>query len=117
MIEAIKAFLIKEYDCISWQEFIDNQVMGDCQSIVADIVREFTSAKKKFGNIEVDIPAVYNEDDEVVENYYFTHHWVEIDDHIFDFSKGTLKDSIEWADLYGVEQDGDKWRYRFISCV
>ena len=42
-----------------------------------------------------------------------THHWVEIDGIPYDFSKGTLKDYIDFFDIYSVEID-DEWRYNSL---
>jgi hypothetical protein len=45
IIEQIKKFLISEdeYDYETWDEFIDNQEMGDCQLIVSIIVNNFSN--------------------------------------------------------------------------
>jgi hypothetical protein len=43
-----------------------------------------------------------------------THHWITINDKIYDFSKGTLRDYITWDDVYDVNVEGDKWRYNLI---
>ena len=34
-----------------------------------------------------------------------THHWVEINGEPYDFSKGTLKDYIDWVDMYDPKVD------------
>ncbi len=129
LVEEIKNYLIGEdgFDYDNWKQYIDNQDMGECQMIVSFIISEFADrgVKKVFGEIEVDQPSItfdeeYDSDeDEYVdvekENYLFTHHWVEIDGKIYDFSKGTLKDNIEWAELYDVSTEGEEWRYRPIS--
>ena len=51
IIEEIKNYLISEngFDYDTWEDFVDNQEMGDCQSIVADIIRNFPQTKKIFG--------------------------------------------------------------------
>ena len=112
IIEQIKDSLLKEYDYDSWQEFVDSQEMGNCQSIVAGIVHDFAGVEKVFGEIEVDSPS-YSEDGE--ENYLFTHHWVKINGKSFDFSKGTLRGYIDWVDIYDVSVDGEEQRYKKIS--
>lgn len=124
LVEEIQQYLIRFFDHNSWEEFIDNQDMGDCQLIVSIIVREFENrnVKKVFGEIEVDEPAIYYEEeydenlDDYIEvkkaNFKFTHHWVEINEKIYDFSKGTLKDNITWDDLYDVSIDYEEWRYK-----
>ena len=40
-----------------------------------------------------------------------THHWITINGKIYDFSKGTLLNYINWDDVYDVNTDGDEWRY------
>ena len=129
LIENIKQYLISEdgFDHNTWEEFIDNQDMGDCQLIVSIIVRQFGNrgVKEVFGEIEVDEPSIhydeeYDEDvDDYIEvekeNFKFTHHWIEINGKIYEFSKGTLKDNITWDNLYDVSVDGDEWRYNGIS--
>ncbi len=95
---------------VAWQVFVDNQELGECQSIVADISRNFHVCKKVFGEIEIDNP-YYDEEGE--EQSYMTHHWITIDGIIYDFSKGTLKDYINFDndDLYNVTVDNDEYRY------
>jgi mRNA-degrading endonuclease YafQ of YafQ-DinJ toxin-antitoxin module len=93
---------------LAWKNFVDNQVNGDCQGIVASIIFDFKNVKKVFGEIEVDEPYL-DEDDE--EQTLMTHHWITINGKIYDFSKGTLKNYIDWEDVYDVEVEGDEWRY------
>lgn len=92
----------------AWEDFVDNQENGDCQGIVSGIIMNFPQVKKVFGEIEVDEPYI-DEDD--VEQTLMTHHWVTINGEIYDFSKGTLKDYIDWDDVYDVIVEGDEWRY------
>ena len=88
----------------------ERQENGDCQGIVALIINGFgDSVKKVFGEIEVDEPYTDEWGD---EQTLMTHHWVEIDGKIYDFSKGTLRDYIQWDDIYDVHVDGDEWRYQ-----
>ncbi len=49
----------------------------------------------------------------LIGNYNFTHHWVTIKNTIYEFSKGTLKDNIDWCDLYNVDPE-DESRYNTI---
>lgn len=101
-IEFIKKSLIDWYDEDSWEEFIRNQEMGKCQSICYHIESlNIPGVKRIFGEILID-DIHYNvlEDDETDR---FTHHWVTIDGKIYEFSKGTLEDYIDWFDIYGVE--------------
>lgn len=68
--------------------------MGQCQDIVSAIKSlKLPNVEDCFGHILVDDPA----------NAKFTHHWITINGTIFEFSKGTLKENIEWFDLYDVE--------------
>lgn len=90
-----------------WVDYIDNQDIGDCQGIVSDIVRNFPICKKVFGEIEIDEPYI-DEDDE--EQYKMTHHWITINDTIYEFSKGTLQNYINFDDLYSVNCE-DESRY------
>lgn len=120
LIEDIKNFLVEENGDDSWKEFVDHQTMGDCQSIVASIIRQFPQAKKVFGSIKLDEPCIdwdaSYKASEYVENDEITHHWVEIDGEIYDFSKGTLNgyiDGIEY-EMYDPEVMDD-WRYKEIG--
>lgn len=117
MIQQIKDYLIAESGCESWEEFIDSQEMGDCQGIVADIIRQFPSAHKVFGEIEVDNPSYIDNGEDWEENYRFTHHWIEVDGEVLEFSKGTLQGNIDWSDVYEIEPDEDAWRYHPISNI
>jgi hypothetical protein len=96
---------------IAWIEFVDNQENGDCQGIVSSIVNDFPIVKKCFGEIEVDEPYIDEWGD---EQKLMTHHWIQINDEIYDFSKGTLRDYITWSDIYNVEVE-DEWRYNKIG--
>ena len=105
---------------LAWKDFVDNQVMGNCQYI-CQIVSEIDGVDHVFGEIEVDYPTyedVDEYDDDVddyieveKENYLLTHHWVTINGIIYEFSKGTLKEYIDWDDLYDVDCD-DESRYK-----
>lgn len=114
-IGQIKKHLIELHGCDSWEEFVDSQEMGDCQFIASAIADDFEGVVRVFGEIEVDQPSVRDIDGKFKENYLFTHHWIEIGGQILDFSKGTLKENIDWSDLYEVEPDEEKWRYHAIK--
>jgi hypothetical protein len=90
---------------LAWKTFVDNQENGDCQGIVSTIIYEFKIVKKVFGEIEVDEPYIDEYGD---EQTLMTHHWITINDKIYDFSKGTLRDYITWDDLYDVNVEGDE---------
>jgi len=93
---------------LAWKNFVDNQENGDCQGIVSGIIYNFKNVKKVFGEIEVDEPYIDEYGD---EQTLMTHHWITINGKIYDFSKGTLLDYINWDDVYDVNTDGDEWRY------
>jgi len=96
----------------AWINFVDNQENGDCQSIVSNIVDDFPRVKKCFGEIEVDECYIDEWGD---EQNLVTHHWVEIDGNMYDFSKGTLRNYISWSDIYDIDIEEDKWRYNKIG--
>jgi len=109
IVNNIKQMLLINTDYSTWEEFIDNQTMGDCQGIVYSIIQYSQKNKlpveKHFGNIKVDEPIYIGEKDEM--NDLFTHHWVTINGEIYEFSKGTLKDHINFHDLYSVEAEDE----------
>jgi len=104
---------------LAWRDFIDNQVIGDSQYICT-LIDNLEGIQHFYGEIEVDYPS-YEESDEYdvdvddyietkKENYFFEHHWITINDEIFEFSKGTLKDYIDWDDLYSIDcEDTNKY--------
>lgn len=101
---------------LAWKDFVDNQVIGNCQYICHSI-SNIDGVEHIFGEIEVDYPTyedVEEYDDEEndyveieKENYLLTHHWVTINGSVYEFSKGTLKDYIDWDDLYSVDCEDD----------
>jgi hypothetical protein len=93
---------------LAWKNFVDQQENGDCQGIVSNIIMDFKNVNKVFGEIEVDEPYIDEYGD---EQTLMTHHWVTINGKIYDFSKGTLRDYINWDDVYDVDVEGDEWRY------
>lgn len=97
---------------IAWKNFVDNQENGDCQSIVSNIIFDYPNVTKVFGEIEIDEPYMDEYDD---EQTLMTHHWVMINNTIYDFSKGTLKNYINWDDVYDVTVENDEWRYQPIN--
>lgn len=116
-ISLIKKYLLEQNDYDTWEEFIDSQEMGDCQGIVANIIDEYKDLAnsfghklvKCFGHIKIDEPVWIADEEEY--NDLFTHHWVTFDGNILDFSKGTLKDYIEWNALYTVGDGMDDDKY------
>lgn len=115
IIEQIKKFLIEDNEYESWKEFIDNQQMGDCQGICYSIERQFPQAKRIFGELTLDEPCI-DWDNDGQEEFEITHHWVMIDNTIYDFSKGTFKDYIKMDDYELYEPEViDNWRYKDIG--
>lgn len=110
IINDIKNKLISDDNFMmdSYEQFIDDQTIGDCQTIVSFIKHDFPQVEKVFGEIEVDEPYI---DENGNEQTLMTHHWVEIDGKIYDFSKGTLTQYIDWCDKYDPSTEGDEWRY------
>ncbi len=100
ILEQIKNYLYESEGFDSWEEFVDNQELGQCQSIVASIIDKFPKVKKVFGEITVEEP-YYDEDGE--EQYIMTHHWVSINGKYYDFSKGTLREYLSFDDIYDPE--------------
>ena len=92
---------------LAWKEFVDNQEIGDCQGIVSFVIHDFPNVEKVFGEIEVDEPYIDEYGD---EQTLMTHHWVEINGEPFDFSKGTLKNYIDWDNMYDPKID-EEYRY------
>ena len=103
IVEDIKNQLLDSEGIDNWEEFVNNQKIGDCQGIVSDIKRmNIPEVECFFGELEIQEPK-----DENDFNKKMTHHWVEIAGEPFEFSKGTLKDYVEWIDIYGVEDEGE----------
>lgn len=93
-----------EINLTTWENFVDEQELGDCQNIVNSIKHmKIPGVETHFGEIEiVDYPI--DEDD---YGKIMTHHWVTYNNEILEFSKGTLKDYIYWNDLYSIYDDGE----------
>lgn len=96
IVTQIKNYLVQSEDFENYDEFVNSQSMGDCQVIVADIIRNFPQATKVFGEIEID--------GEYVDEYgkiqtLVTHHWVKINGVQYDFSKGSLKGYVDFDSL------------------
>ena len=110
IINEIKKYLYEDDGHDNWKDFVDNQSIGDCQSNVSYIIKKFPTAKKIFGEIEVDEPY---KDEDGEEQTLMTHHWVEIEGKEYDFSKGTLKDYIDFDDIYDPEIEDDSIYHGF----
>ena len=102
-------YLPDEYDSFEdgWKKFIDNQEIGDCQGIVHSIL--FFAKQNNIPNIEKNFGDIEND-----EHKLMTHHWITINDEIYEFSKGTLKNYIDFYDLYSVEPEYIE-RYKQIN--
>ena len=108
----------------AWEDFIDEQKTGDSEEIYNSILfSDIPNVQIISGKIEVDYPttdevAEYDEefDDYVeteVDNYFFEHTWIKINGEIFEFSKGTLVDYIDWDDVYDVDPE-DIGKYKEV---
>jgi len=100
LIEKVKYSLYEYAGDSSWEEFVDNQELGDCQFIVSSIIKDFPQFKKQFGHIKTDEPYYSSDDDEEID--VMTHHWVTLKGVPYEFSKGTLKNYIHFDHLYDV---------------
>jgi hypothetical protein len=98
-IDSVKKYLIEEYDYNTFEDFVDNKELGDCQEIVSAICYRFKDAKKVFGEIEL---SDYYVDENGDEQNIMTHHWILYKNTILDFSKGSLKEYID-DDIYNPE--------------
>lgn len=109
IIQFLKSELIEWYDYETWDEFVDNQELGQCQSIcyhLEDLGKKHNlPVEGHFGEIDIDEEYYNVNEDEYIDK--FAHHWITINDKIFEFSKGTLKNYIDFSDLYSVESEDD----------
>lgn len=103
IIEKIKEELVAVNGASDWGEFVDNQTLGDCQGIVSDVVRMgLSGVVRHFGEIQIDAPLDKEDFDKIM-----THHWVSINGEVYEFSKGTLKDYVDFDDLYSPVDGGE----------
>ena len=100
----------------AWEDYVDEQNFGDSQEICNfSLFGDIEGVEIVSGEIEVDYPTYEekNEYDEELddfveveaENYFIEHTWVLINGEIFEFSKGTLVDYIDWDDIYDVNAE------------
>lgn len=101
-IEKIKKYLVNSENARNWKEFVDKQEIGDCQWIVNSIIRNFSKAKKVVGEMETDEPYI---DENGEYQSKIIHHWIRIGRNEYDFAKGTLKNYIDFDDLYDVGKE------------
>lgn len=79
-----------------WKEIVDDQNIGECQSIVSSIkMWKIPGIKTHFGEIKIECPL--DEDD---YGKQMTHHWVTYKGQPLEFSKGTLRYYVDWEDEY-----------------
>jgi hypothetical protein len=102
IIENIKKELISE-EYTSWEEYIDSQELGDCQ-LVTSIIKNLNlqNVETHFGEIVINDPTDKEYFDKIM-----THHWITINNVIFEFSKGTLKDFVNFNNIYSIENDDE----------
>jgi hypothetical protein len=102
-VENIKTYLVNYFNHNSWESFVDSQIEGDCQEITEVIKTEFDFVKRMSGQMDV-----CGEDSE----YCMYHYWVEFDNKIFDFAKGTLYEYVDWDGdyFYNPYVLGDDWK-------
>lgn len=114
IIDDIKNKLISDDNFMmdNYEQFIDNQSIGECQTIVSFIKHDFPQIKKVFGEIEVDEPYI---DENGEEQILMTHHWIELNGKKYDFSKGTLTKYIDWIDKYNPSTEDEEWRYHYLN--
>lgn len=107
IIDYLKSELIDWNGYDTWEEFIDSQEIGQCQTI-AKFCDDIGNKNNlpivwHFGYIHLDEP--YYDAMEEEDVYRLTHHWVSINDEICEFSKGTLKNYIEWYNIYDTDPE------------
>lgn len=113
-IHLIKNNLLEDGEYDSWEDFVNDQSLGDCQYITNLIEKlNLPGVVHCIGEIELDEPYYSIESDSM--EIKMVHHWVKINGTIFDFSKGTLKYYLEDQDLDSVEVIDD-WRYNEKYC-
>lgn len=105
IIEYLKSELIDWVGFDTWEEFVDSQELGQCQNIIHYIedMKNDLPIETHFGEIEIDKEYYNVNEDEYIDR--FTHHWVTINGEIYEFSKGTLKNYIEWNNIYDVDPE------------
>jgi len=99
--DIIKNF--EDYYEHGWMDIIQQQKIGDCQSIVSFIKDlNIQGMTAHFGEITIDYPT-----EKKYNNKTMTHHWVDYNGQILEFSKGTLKDYVDWNNMYNVYDEGE----------
>ena len=97
LLLSVQNALVEYHGEETWESFIDNQENGDCQFISHFVESEFPQFTRVFGEIEID--GCYCDDNGDVQNLV-THHWLELNGEKYDFAKGSLKEMIDFYDLY-----------------
>ncbi len=105
----LKSEISEDYN--NWEEFVDNQKLGDSYSIVYKLEEicknNDLTVDICFGELEIENEYYNNNNNEYIDR--FAHHWVEMNGRIIDFSKGTVKEYIQWNNLYSVESEVSKY--------
>src|SRR3990172_7909785 len=95
IIDFIEKSLAKEFDEDSFADFVDHQKLRDCQEITEFIMTlKISNIKHVIGEIKVDNP--YYDSESNKYSYKMVHHWILFNNIVLDFSKGTLKDFIDF---------------------
>ena len=114
-IQLIIDTILEEEDYDTWQDFLEDQSLGDCQGIIASVSHIIKTNKLKgfksvFGEIEI-IDMAHDESD---LGKIMTHHWIVYKNQILDFSKGTLQDFIDSTDFTSIYGDEDALDFKAI---
>jgi len=94
----------------AWEEMLDETCMGDCQNIakwIKDIADKngIKGIEHVFGEIKI-LEGIY-------ENKIMTHHWNTIDGKIYEYSKGTLKNYVDFDNLYSIDAEESLIEYGY----
>lgn len=116
IIEFLKTEIINQYGYKNWEEFVKDQKLGETQSIIYKLedIGKLNKLPVKVHYGEIDIDKEYYNTNENENIKKLPHHWLTINDKIFEFSKGSLKQYIEYKELYGVNPE-NIYRYHQID--
>lgn len=107
IIEFLKNEIINSEGYKNWEEFVENQKLGETESIVYKL-EDISKLNKLSVNVhygEIEIDKEYHNTNENENIKKLPHHWLTINNKIFEFSKGSLKEYIEYKELYDVEPE------------
>ena len=103
IIEMIKHHLVEEegdeFNEDNWRLYIENQAMGQCQTIVHSILRKFSSKDVRaiIGTVSTD--AFYHAEENKHLSEIGNHYWIEINGQYYDFAKGTISLYVHFDEL------------------